>query len=58
MEFLPVDAVMTAVAAVLGAITVTGKAGAIRSIGTKLLSTRAPWAQRHSMSVETGLTTR
>src|SRR5215471_10587486 len=35
-----------------------GSAGAMRSIGTKLRSTRCPCAQRHSISVETGLTTR
>ena len=40
------------------AITVTGNAGAMRSSGTKLCSTRAPVAQRHSIRVETGLTTR
>ena len=40
------------------AITVIGSAGAMRSIDTKLHSTRAPLAQRHSINVDTGSTTR
>jgi hypothetical protein len=40
------------------AMTVADSAGAMRSIGTKLRSTRAPVAQRHSISVEIGLMTR
>jgi hypothetical protein len=40
------------------AMTVAGRAGAMRSIDTKLRSTGRPVAQRHSIRVETGLTTR
>ena len=57
-DFPPVDAAVTAEAPVPDAMTVTGKAGAMRSSGTKLCSTRAPVAQRQSIGVETGLTTR
>jgi hypothetical protein len=39
-------------------MTVMGSTVDMRSIGTKVCSTRAPVIQRQSISVETGLTTR
>ena len=45
---------MTAKAAVLGNITVSGNAGEMRAIGTYWRSTRAPPKRRQSMAVETG----
>ena len=58
-DLLPVDAPMGAEARILrGEITVAGRTGAIRSSGTFERTTRAPVAQRHTISVETGSTTR
>ena len=57
-EFAPVDAVVGAEAGILGHDDRKRQTGAMRSSGTGVRTRRDPVTQRHSVSVETGSTTR